>query len=100
MKRQGTGNTHRSDKDPSPGTPVREQGTEDLAAMLRKAVPPFGDDVELERDLWQQMQARLGQADRVVRLKSVPWFDWALAGGVALFAVVAPASIPVLLYYL
>jgi hypothetical protein len=46
------------------------------------------------------MQARLRQPDATVRLGSVPWFDWALAGGVALFAVAVPAAIPALLYYL
>jgi hypothetical protein len=29
-----------------------------------------------------------------------PWFDWALACGLAVFAVVFPAAIPVFLYYL
>jgi hypothetical protein len=87
MKRQGTGNS--------------EQGTEDLAAMLQKLVQPVGDDAGPEHDLWAQMQARLQQeAGSAARLKSVPWFDWALAGGVALVAVAFPAAVPVLLYYL
>ena len=30
----------------------------------------------------------------------VPWFDWALAGGLALLLAAFPAWIPVLLYYL
>jgi hypothetical protein len=30
----------------------------------------------------------------------VPWFDWALLGGLAVFAVSFPATIPVFLYYL
>ena len=31
---------------------------------------------------------------------SVPWFDWALAGGLVAFAAIAPRTIPVILYYL
>ncbi len=78
----------------------KEEGTENLAATLRNAIPPVGDDAQLERDLWPMMQARLRQPDAVAQLKSVPWFDWALAGAVALFAVAVPAAIPALLYYL
>jgi hypothetical protein len=79
----------------------REQETENLAAMLRNAVPPVGEDARLERNLWPQMQARLHEdAGNAARLKAVPWFDWALAGGLALLAVAFPAAVPVLLYYL
>lgn len=87
MKRQGTGNG--------------EQGSEDLAVLLRQAMPKVDEAAEAGRDLWPQMQARLRQENgSAARLKSVPWFDWALAGGVALVAVAFPAAVPVLLYYL
>jgi hypothetical protein len=46
------------------------------------------------------MQARLREPQTGVAVKAVPWFDWALAAGVALFAVTVPAAVPVLLYYL
>jgi hypothetical protein len=82
------------------GTGNREQGTEDLKQLLHAAVPPVQEDVEREQDLWPVMQARLRQPDAVAQLRSVPWFDWALAGAVALFAVSVPAAIPALLYYL
>jgi hypothetical protein len=82
------------------GTGNREQGTEDLKQLLRAGVPPIEENTEQERDLWPMMQARLHQPDAVIGLRSVPWFDWALVGGVALFSVAFPASIPVLLYYL
>jgi len=79
----------------------REQGTEGLAALLRAAVPPVSEDTQPKRDLWPQMQARLHEdGGNAARLKAVPWFDWALAGGVALVAVAFPAVVPVLLYYL
>ena len=77
-----------------------EKRTEDLKQLLRKAVQPV-DRNAAPRDLWPQMQARLHQDTEVASgLKSVPWFDWALAGGVAAFAVAFPAAVPVLLYYL
>jgi hypothetical protein len=82
------------------GTGNRVQGTENLAAMLRSAIPPVGEDAGSERDLWPEMQARLRQPDAVIGLRSVPWFDWALVGGVALLAVAFPSAVPVLLYYL
>jgi hypothetical protein len=79
----------------------REQGTENLAALLKNVVPPVVEDAEQRRDLWPMMQARMNQQDDFAsRLKAVPWFDWALAGGVALLAVAFPAAVPVLLYYL
>lgn len=90
MKRQGIGN-----REQEPGT--RDQGTEGIERLLRSAVPRVGEDAEPERDLWPAMQQRLR---REVTLRSVPWFDWALAAGVALFAVSVPAAVPVLLYYL
>ena len=92
--KQGTGNDGQ-------GTGNREQGTENLAALLRAAVPPVSEDTQPKRDLWPQMQARLrDEAGNAARLKAVPWFDWALAGGLALLAVAFPAAVPVLLYYL
>jgi hypothetical protein len=77
-----------------------ELGTEDLKQLLRAGVPPVQENAEQERDLWPMMQTRLRQPDAVIGLRSVPWFDWALAGGVALLAVAFPSAVPVLLYYL
>jgi len=84
-----------------------------MTRLLREASPPVGDNPELRRDLWPDMQQRL-QAERLrdseragsagtqrqPMFAAVPWFDWALAGALVLFAVVSPVSIPVLLYYL
>jgi hypothetical protein len=33
-------------------------------------------------------------------VNAVPWFDWALAGGLVAFVAMAPRTIPVILYYL
>jgi hypothetical protein len=65
-----------------------------MKQLLKQAMPPAGD-AELERDRWPAMLQRLD-----AQPASPPWFDWALAGGLAVFAVVFPASIPVFLYYL
>ena len=51
------------------------------------------------RDLWPAMLRRMDeQSSRGAA--SVPWFDWALAGGLVAFAAIAPRTIPVILYYL
>lgn len=84
-----------------------------MKRLLRDAIPRVSEDPELPRDLWPEMQQRLAaeklrgsgragsrQANRRGALAAVPWFDWALAGGLVLFAVASPVSIPVLLYYL
>lgn len=70
-----------------------------MKELLRNAMPRVGDEPEMERDLWPTMLRRMDEAavDRVVR---VPWFDWALAGGLVAFAAVVPRTIPVILYYL
>ena len=67
---------------------------ERIKKLLKESLPPVSD-AEQQRDLWPQMLRRLD-----ARPVSVPWFDWALAGGLAVFALALPASIPVLLYYL
>jgi hypothetical protein len=65
-----------------------------MKQSLKQALPSM-QNVELERDLWPKMLGRLK-----ARPASPPWYDWALAGSLALFAFAFPASIPVLLYYL
>ncbi len=65
-----------------------------MKQLLKQALPPIGNAMP-ECNLWPSMLQRLD-----ARPAPVPWFDWALAGGLAVFAVVFPASIPVFLYYL
>jgi hypothetical protein len=81
-----------------PGT--REQGNRGtLEQLLRRAMPPVED--EFEGDLWPQMQRRLRAEPPAGPVKfRVPWFDWALAGGLTALLAFFPAWIPVLLYYL
>ena len=99
--KQGTGNREQGTETQG----QRERGTKGqsdaVERLLRQAVAPVEETAEAERDLWPAIQARLRlQDDTPSRLKAVPWFDWALAGGVAVFAVAFPAAVPVLLYYL
>ncbi len=83
------------------GTGRREKGTEPMEQLLRGAIPPIGASQEPAHDLWPAMQARLSaQPPLTAKLRSVPWFDWALAAGLAVFALAFPAAVPMLLYYL
>ncbi len=96
--KQATGNRQQATGNNPPG---REQGTERLEALLKRAMPPVGEDDAPGHDLWPAMQARMKSGGEVAeRIHAVPWFDWALAGAVALSVVAFPAMIPVLLYYL
>jgi hypothetical protein len=65
----------------------------EIQAALRAAFPPV--DTELHRDLWPAMLRRL---DSPVR--RVPWYDWALAGGLAGVTVFFPKLILLLVYHL
>jgi hypothetical protein len=65
-----------------------------IEQLLRQAMPPTGD-AEPEHDLWPAMLQRLN-----VQPAAPPWFDLALAGGLAVLGALFPAAIPVFLYYL
>jgi hypothetical protein len=65
-----------------------------MEQLLKRAILPVGSS-EPERDLWPAMSRRMEK-----RPAAPPWFDWVLAGGVAIFVVAFPAAIPVFLYYL
>lgn len=73
-----------------------ERGSEEIGRtehLLRQAISPVRN--EPGHDLWPAMQRRLAARPVVP-----PWFDWALAGGLAVAVVAFPAWIPVFLYYL
>ena len=72
-----------------------EQGSESIERLLRQTLPRIEDEAELSHDLWPAMLRKLDQRPIV----AVPWFDWALLGGLATLIVAFPASIPMLLYY-
>jgi len=67
---------------------------ERIEQLLKDTLPAIGDR-EPQRDLWPEMLRRL-DAQRL----AMPWYDWALAAGLAVFVGAFPASIPVFLYYL
>lgn len=66
---------------------------ERIKQLLRQALPPTGDS-EPAHDLWPAMLQRLDAKP------APPWFDWALAGGLAVCLAAFPAVIPVFLYCL
>jgi len=65
-----------------------------MKQLLKQALPPV-TEAEPARDLWPTVLRRLD-----AQPGATPWFDWALLGGLVVFAAFAPAAIPVLLYYL
>ena len=83
-----------------------------MKELLKQAVPPVAADAEPARDLWPAVLRRLDEGPAAElnrsgvrsmqgsRQWSVPWFDWALVGGLAVFAISFPATIPVFLYYM
>jgi hypothetical protein len=81
------------------GTGIREQEGDRVTLLLKSAMPRVGEDAELPRDLWPAMLRRMDE-EGSRGAASVPWFDWALAGGLVAFAAIAPRTIPVILYYL
>lgn len=72
----------------------RDQGAERLAQLLRTAFPPVEGDPKPGRDLWPSVLQRMKRG-----AATVPWFDWALAAGLAALAANFPALIPLFLYY-
>jgi hypothetical protein len=94
MKKQGTESREQ-------GSGIRDQEHGATARLLRGSIPLVGDAPSPPHDLWPQMQARLrSEPPLAARLRSVPWFDWALAAGLAVFALIFPAAVPMVLYYL
>ena len=85
---------------------MKEQRSENrdqrsVEQRLREALPPIGESSESTHDLWPAMVWRMrAEAVREPARVGVPWFDWALAGGLIALLALFPAWIPVLLYYL
>jgi hypothetical protein len=74
-----------------------------IKELLKQALPPVESNAEPERDLWPAVLRKLDEdaaAPRRAIPSSIPWFDWALLGGLVVFTVSFPATIPVFLYYL
>jgi anti-sigma factor RsiW len=73
---------------------MNENEQDRMKKLLRQALPPIKEDAEPGRDLWPAVLTRLDARP------APPWFDWALAAGLAAAVAVFPAWIPLLLYYL
>jgi hypothetical protein len=74
---------------------------ERIAKLLKKSVPPVGqDNTEPGRDLWPAMLQRLQQPAAPVAWFEQVWFDWALLAAVLAWLAFFPVAIPVLLYHL
>jgi hypothetical protein len=69
--------------------------SERIKELLKAAVPRIAEDAEPSRDLWPDVLRRLDREP-----VKVPWFDWALVGGLVVLAAAFPTAIPVFLYYL
>jgi hypothetical protein len=74
---------------------MKEEKEDELKKLLRSAMPPVGRDEEPQRDLWPDVLRGLRAMPR-----AMPWFDWALLGGLVAMAAVFPVSISLFLYYL
>jgi len=75
---------------------------ERIKQLLKQAMPRVGADEEPGCDLWPEMLKRLDRnaAPAVDRKSLWVWFDLVLLAGLAVLGVAAPATIPLLLYYL
>lgn len=73
---------------------MNEREIEETRKLMKECLPPAGD-VELRRDLWPAMRARLERP-----ATRVPWWDWALLAGASLVILFFPGIIPALLYHL
>lgn len=67
---------------------------ERIQQLLKQSVPSV--QAELQPDLWPKMLDRLALRPAT----AVPWFDWALLAAIVLLLLLAPRSIPLLLYHL
>lgn len=66
-----------------------------MKKLLQQALPPEDGIDEPSHDLWPAVLRKLDE-----KPAPVPWFDWALIGGLTVLIVSFPAAIPMLLYYL
>ena len=75
---------------------MTEDEQERMQQLLKRTMQPVAvqSEAELRQDLWPPMLKRLEAKP------AVPWFDWALAAGVAMWLMFSPRAIPLLLYYL
>lgn len=79
---------------------VKTNDQDRVKDLLKQALSPVKDaDNGPAHDLWPTLLARMEEPIPAHRL-AIPLLDWALLAGLAALALLAPASIPVLLYNL
>jgi hypothetical protein len=72
---------------------MSERDDRDLREFLKRSLKPM--EAEPRRDLWPRVLQKLDE-----RTGRVPWLDWALLGTLALWLLLNPRAIPMLLYHL
>lgn len=72
---------------------MQEHDDDRIHGALKRAFPPV--DQDLRRDLWPAMVRRLEKP-----AGPVPWYDWALAAGLAGALLVFPKLVLLLAYHL
>ena len=73
---------------------MKEHDQEEIGKLLRDAFPANDARAGLERDLWPAMLRRIGSGGG-----RVPWYDWALAGGLTAMLVAFPGFLVVLAFH-
>ena len=74
---------------------MNEQSEDSLKKLLQSAMPRIAAEAGPGHDLWPAVLRRLSAAPR-----AMPWFDWALLGGLVAVAAAFPVSLSLFLYYL
>jgi len=72
---------------------MSERDDRDLQEFLKRGLEPM--ESEPRRDLWPRVLQKMDE-----RTGRVPWLDWALLGTLALWLLLNPRAIPMLLYHL
>ena len=75
-----------------------------IKKLLKQSLPPVDTNAKPSCELWPALLRRMDADAAKTPLSGAGskwvWFDWALLAGLAAIALVFPASIPLLLYYL
>jgi len=74
---------------------MNEVNDDGLRKLVKSSLPRISMAAGPERDLWPEVLGRMHEAPN-----AMPWFDWALVGGLVVFVAAFPVSISLFLYYL
>jgi hypothetical protein len=81
------------------GPGIGDEESNRIVQLVRDSMPPIGASLQPAPELWPAMLRRINEHTGH-RAALIPWFDWALAGGLMAFTAIAPRTIPIILYYL